>query len=353
MVKTDDFTETGAHDYSHLAALAARLNERDANKLTDLAVIATERVNGPKAAEGRLGFYAEVVAEGGADLVRRLISDMNAVGRVRALERAIPVVARRDVKAAQALLTEMEADMRAAASTPAEPQSPANDAMYRPTSDQSFAAAAYAVVKALGPSDPAAALALARRTKETPYIRYSKANMLALAAGFQSPTVALQVLREAMEEARNSSHPNAETAARIAMLTYKVDAAAGEAMFAQVKEKIIRPLPAYEEDEMRPTIAPYAFYYSAIDPAQSRLLIESEWMWRTTGKETSNRATILGLLSQAMATIDVERALEMSQSLPETYGERGNVRGQIIKYVLAPEAVRRVMYFEEYSDPEE
>ena len=104
---------------------------------------------------------------------------------------------------------------------------------------------------------------------------------------------------------------------------------------------------------MRPSIAAYAFYHSAIDPAESRLLIESEWAWRTTRKSDSNRINVMRQLAQAMAAIDVERALELAREQPAQYGERSNLHAQIIKYVLASPAARRVMYFEEYSDPED
>jgi len=204
-----------------------------------------------------------------------------------------------------------------------------------------FGYAALPVIRALGPTDPAAALALARRVPHE-----SRATALMLAARFQSKELAISLIEEVapgMPVTSNTTYNRA----RLAALLYQLDRAAGKKLFATAK------MGAEEDTEQPDTMATFAFYYSRVDPAQSRIVLEREFA-RHLDKARQNYATnsLYGLVG-AMAAVDIDRALQLFELVPEPNKDdapnnpyqRQSVLQSIGRYLLATETQRAVMEF--------
>lgn len=373
-LKPNDLSDEAARLYAQLTALAARLKRPEAAGLADAVWVVAERSTDKKRLPETLGSYAGLIAVGDVALAEGLLSDLSPAERVRALENVITPLARENGAAALRLLKTME-ELRARPAEPtAEVKVAANtDGEYRPPPEQLWARAATAVIKAIARTDPAAALTLARKIKSD----QERPMALALAAQFQPREVAAPLLREAL--AATSNHWQAATMmARIAAMAHAVDPKLGEELFAQALERLNRK-PNYADDDSRESAAGYAFYHAAIDPAGSRLMIETEFARRQEAAAARARAAKaakadapiaapaeaepqedwqllqnLSLLARAMAAVDVERALEMVEQIPDAQGYRARVRTQIISFLLAPEDKRRTMPFTDfYGEPED
>jgi hypothetical protein len=98
-------------------------------------------------------------------------------------------------------------------------------------------------------------------------------------------------------------------------------------------------------DVYSPSLASYAFYRAPYDPAQSRLILEGEWL-RHKGSTGSNREqdnTYLPLIASAMVTLDPARALEMLNESPDQWGSKERPRAQILAYLLSSSPARDLM----------
>jgi hypothetical protein len=92
----------------------------------------------------------------------------------------------------------------------------------------------------------------------------------------------------------------------------------------------------------------FAFYYAAVDPAESRLMLEREWARQLEAHGGGGSDWGPRELPLAMAAIDVERALEMAQALPGD-NARFDIQRKIAQYVLASPQVRRTMPFDRWN----
>jgi hypothetical protein len=120
--------------------------------------------------------------------------------------------------------------------------------------------------------------------------------------------------------------------ARIAAMAALKDAALGEELFKQAREQVSKPSHYSDDDDSRESYAAYAFYHAPLDPAESRLLIETEWARRTATAGKTNgkpndgsdymRIQRLAQLATAMAAVDPDRALEMLKSPLGQFGLR-------------------------------
>jgi len=292
-------------------------------------------------------------AAGSPALAEKLLDTLEPLTQLTALEGLVTQTARTDVTAARRFFARMEA-LAARPDLPVVEQK--DDRMYRPTPQQSLARAADALARALAPTDPQAALEIARKSKE-PSLPGQGAVAIALAARHLKGETAIKAFREAMTAAE-AEYWASDTMARIASLAYANDPALGEELFQTARKRLTRRNSPYDEDDMRPSYAAYAFYRAPIDAAESRLLIEQEWAQRMAAQERakkdptanrySNAGWQLGRLAQAMAAVDVKRALEMASQTAGFEGSRNDVRPPIIAYLLASTTDRRTMAFEDY-----
>ena len=350
----NDFSLEAATTYSQLAALAGRLKLPEAANLVDLASGAVEQSTGADNGEN-MAPYTAIVAQGGIALVRRMIGPLELKARIYPLGNAIPALARRDAANALILLNEMAAAMKAAPGTNANPQTSDND-RYHESPDQLYGVAAYAVIKALSETDFESALALARKTKVSRYTNHSKANAIIMVLNARPAAATEAILRETMDEAAASNYDASGTTARVAALAQRLDARLGQEFFARVKAEALAAMSPGQEYYRPFSIAPYAFYHAGADPAQSRLLLEAEWARRIgdgTDGDDYGRSNNLRLIAQAMTAVDLDRALEMARSIPDGMGQQTSLRSHFLRYVLASDAERRVMTFEQFGTRDE
>jgi hypothetical protein len=198
-----------------------------------------------------------------------------------------------------------------------------------------FDTAVPGVVAELGKTDPAAALALARRVHE----RYARTIALVMAARFQPKELAISILQEAFAAA--PEHPDSPSA-RIAAMLYALDPQAGLKAFAEAKTK-------WTQWSRAGNVANWAFYYSRIDPAESRMLLEQEFA--RDYEEAIQNGSSQDLLQYigAMAAVDLDRALELLASIPReqdaanSFWFRTTRLERIARYVLAPTSRRYTM----------
>ena len=166
----------------------------------DKAIAVTLKSHGPKnftkngyytaGRDGTLAYMAEIVAQGSAELLRRLLANISPENgdNVAALANAIPVVAQtRGIEAALPLLEELH-DLPKPDFAPGDEHSLQNEPQY------AFDTTARRLVPLLGAQSPARALELARRIRDAG----GRARALANAASFQTPAVAAQLWREAV-----------------------------------------------------------------------------------------------------------------------------------------------------------
>jgi protocatechuate 3,4-dioxygenase beta subunit len=276
-----------------LAALAARLKKEEAVALADKSIAATTR-------NGELGAVAEVLGQGNAALAERAIAKMQPDKDPRQGDtthyyvRAIESLAPHDTPGALSLLDKLE-------------KVNGNNAEF------AWGQAAVHIIRALGPRDPAAALALARRVESD----HSKVTALALAARFQPREDALKILREAAQAVTPHYYNAVGTLAKVAGQAYDLDAAVGKEIFALALDHL--PSDTQGEEERRSwrqqsgagQVALLAFHYARVDPVQARLLLEREWAYQKALPTTERRHNFSDL-AVAMAALDPERAKEMA-----------------------------------------
>ncbi|MDQ3815984.1 MAG: carboxypeptidase-like regulatory domain-containing protein, partial [Armatimonadota bacterium] len=323
-----------------VAALAARVGSPEAENLFNTAVAIAEH-------EGNLSNLAYVVAQGTVALLENLLVELPESKQLSALSTAIPEVARYDAPGARKLLDRMA---QLIAKLPDEPRDKNGRARGRDAWSASFAWATKYVIRALGPTDPAAAAALARRVDDD----WNTPATLALAAHFGSKEERLALLNEAMAADERGPFMQSITIARLAAIAFEIDPKVAARMFAEARAKMEAQS---AHDGERHGLADVAFYLAIADPAEARMLIETEWV-RLTEKmqqrEKSQQADpastdwTLGQLAIAMAALDIDRAVEMARAIPvDTAKSRSNPAAnalqQIAIYALSSNAERRTM----------
>jgi hypothetical protein len=301
-------------NYEELAALAEKLQNGESGPLLADALKAMESVESPIPGFGAM--VAEIAATGSPTLANKVISTLPDKEKPQARARAIQMIAHYDTPAALNELAKLENSSD--------------------ETGQSYARAVRYVIQAIGSSDPAKALALARGIQA----KSDGVMALALAATFQKKDLAVKVLREAADAA-SAGYNVSGNLLKIAAMAYEIDPKLGEQLFAEAREKL---------KTEKGSNTDFAFYYRLIDPAESRLMLEIEYanLKRTVGLVNPGWSFVSPAL--AMAAIDVDRALEMTQTIPETETNAGfDARRKIAQYVLAPDAVRRTLPFERWN----
>ena len=196
------------------------------------------------------------------------------------------------------------------------------------------------LVQAMGKRDPAGALALARKGTGADEYEFDRPYALALAAQFQAKAPALQALKEAADTM--AGEYDFTDLARIARMAYQLDPRSGMALYQRAKRL------HNTNSDLLPgqSVAEYAYYCSALDPAESRILLETEFAARLQAlKAPSSEDYKLSDLALAMTALDVNRALAMARIIPLPF-VRQDALHNIAEYVLAPYAIRNEMPFQ-------
>jgi len=315
-----------------LVALAARTKDSAADDMLSAVLEATQAAVKRAGGDDR-GLTSAVVmsaSKGGPEMARKaqalaMLSDRD---RGRILLDATEEAARRDPAEARRLLANLEQQGDGASAG-----SPAG-AQYD-IAGQHYGSAACAVIEAIGATDPAGALELARKVTD-----WHRPLALALAARYQDDPTAGRLFREAVDATKSTG-----TKARIAAMAYETNPTLGRELFAEVRKSV---KPAREEFEEG--VAEFAFYYARVDPPESRLLIEREYVAKRGQGQKMGRYFDLVPPILAMASVDVERALEMARSLLADDPIIGfDAQRKIAQYVLAPDSVRRTMPFDRWG----
>jgi hypothetical protein len=352
-----DFSEYATTRFAYLAALAAKLNDPRVDLWMEALQVALAQTNDAGRAAWSRGQYALILAMGSPELAVKFVQALEPGVQIQVLEKLILSVARRDLPQARQLLATLEALVarQQAAGQPGGGSQPAPQ--------QSLDRAYEAVALSLAPTAPEAALELARKIKgeNNPSIRPMT---IAGVARYLKGEVATKAFREAA--ATRPEYWHMDSTSEIAALAYGYDRELGEELFEIARTNLAPRENMIVEEEQRPSRATYAFLRGAIDPAESRLLLETEWARRKDAYErakddpTDTRYSYTGSrmsrLAQAMAAVDMERALQMLRELEEYQDHDGgftDVRPLILSYVLATTDARRTMRFEGYLRDDE
>jgi hypothetical protein len=278
---------------------------------------------------------AQVVAQGSAALAKRVVDELPPGKRVLALSRAVDELVQYDVAGAQRLLEQIAAT-----------QKPATDDSGRRSLNEdpefAFGLAAKSVIAALAETNPPAALALARRVQSSSH----RSMALALAAAAQPEPLGSAVFSEAMTVAKASGYDARDVTPQIAVMTHHKNAALGVQMLNELKARLSGDRNNPEPGAV--SLADFAFHYARVDPAESRLLLEQEWVRQMQSRGAGGGDWGPADLPLAMTAVDLERALEMARALPND-NARFDVQRKIAQYVVASDEVRRTMPFNRWS----
>lgn len=324
-----------------IAALAARLESPDANKIFGDALVLTLNSfpdNGPQSAGSFLVAAEEVAARGSLELVEKIAEQLPPGPRVHGLSRAAAPLAKHDLAGARKLLDEIAA-IKVVEKTNIGNEDP----------EYAFGLAAKPIIVELRKTDSAAALALARRVSHSSH----RAMALALAAQSQSAAKRAEIFREAMAATREYGE---STKSQIAAMAYEIDPVLGAALFEEARAA----LPAASQYNSDDAVAAYAFYAARIAPAESRLMLEQSFaqLRQNANSQGWNFKDVV----LAMSAADVDRALEMARALPdddvssvlpagagEKSATRFDLQRKIAQYIIAPDRVRRTMPFNRWN----
>jgi len=301
-----------------LYKLALPLRLPEAEQLRRDIVVALEKLQDKQEIENMADSMASVDTE----LTERLTARVAEDERSSRFQTIVPALTKRDMPAALRMLDRIE-------------KLPRRDAEFQ------FAYAALPVISELGKTDPATALALARRVRSP----QAMASALVRAARVQPKEQAVTLLQEAFKVA--PQYP-VYTSAQIAALAYDLDPAVGLKLFSQVKAK------ADVYNSTPSNAATWPFYHSRIDPAAARIELELEYARKKDAALQLGETQGLFAVAVAMAALDLDRALEL-YTLPASLGgrraswSRSSALTGIVRYVLATTSQRYTLPFNPQS----
>ena len=314
-IDSDPKQEDAAKRFLWVAAFAAKINSSDAGKMADRALKAISERKDDNVF-GYNGMLAEMAAEGNPELLERVLSVIPEKERPRARCRAIVELSRLNPSAARVQLKKLES-------------------LNEPT-DINYALAAKYVIEAMGRTDAAGALELAKSIKSNEY----RSDALSIAARFQTPETAARLLREAADLAAMDRSPVSRLAP-IAAQAYDINPKLGKAIFKEARE-LIR--------QKQESVPVFAFYYSRIDSVESRLMLEQEFSKRNRNPVSSGKGWDLLQVALAMNSVDIDRALQMAGSISDSeVNSKFDAQRKIAQYVLASESVRKDMPFSRWN----
>lgn len=321
-----------------VAALAARLKDRDANKLIDDTI--SDMVDGARKAnrgnpqsaddvvEQFLGDYAVVAAPAGSAAIERVMSRLPAsdpkepkrLPRLLPTLRACGVLARYDVQDAYSL-------MRRTLTSGATTGMPI------------YGQAACEIVRQLSATDPQAALTLARTVIDQEH----KPVALAYAAAGLSADQAGPVWRDALSAALASRNRTA-LSGWVAALAAQRDKPLGGLLF-------VSALKALNGQAGLPGgMSSFMFYYAQVDPAKARIVIEQEYAAGQLAMRGSDDDSLLMPPTLAMSAVDLDRALEMASSIHGPTGAPATRK--IAQYIMLSPEAKHELRFDRWSQPD-
>ncbi|HEY3328980.1 MAG TPA: hypothetical protein VGK19_03080 [Capsulimonadaceae bacterium] len=334
--KLSPIERMGGTERVEVAALMARLNDKEASKLLDDTIKAMQ--DGAKSANkgnpmgasevvySMLAGYAVAVAPGGSKMVDRVVNQLpdSLAPGVKFSPRTMPriraafAMARFDAVDAASLLK----------------RSPASE-LGAPI----FGQAAVAVVEQLAKTDPAAALALAQQVTDQEH----KAVVLALAARAQPVGTSSAVWTSAMTAALASPQRSA-LAGWVASMARPVSPELSANLFAMAWGALSKQV------SIPGGLSAFQFYYSQLDPGQARLIAEKEYAiarLSTRSTDDSSQALVPVL---TMAAVDTDRALEMARALESP--TKFIAMRKIAQYLMLPTDSKRTLRFDRWSQPD-
>ncbi|HEX8552449.1 MAG TPA: carboxypeptidase-like regulatory domain-containing protein [Abditibacteriaceae bacterium] len=315
---------TTAYTRGAVVGLAARLNLPEANTLADEALATLVKRFGETDHSGVIDGTIEQLAIGGGAFTERALAQLPVSRRLGVASRVLPVLAQFDLDGARHLL-----DLIPGWTQPAQ-----TDVMSVMRADSAFAHGVLAVIPRLGRTDPAAALALARRVTSDNL----KAQPLASAATWQPRAEAEKLLREASEMSDGNGFSNSRLS--IATRASAIDATLGEKMALDFEKRLQSADNPFGREMVSPELA---WILARTQPGRARLLLEREWAnARDNDPESWRRQGI----AFAMANADWERAVDMAKSLATPAQDRQNARSErrllllLTQWALAPSQLR-------------
>jgi hypothetical protein len=186
-----------------------------------------------------------------------------------------------------------------------------------------------ALVRALSERDPAEAFRISEGIDD----QFAHQNALLWVANGARLRGDTKTATTALRQVFEFRIGNTEPFALAAWYGAQIDPALGQELFARERSKLAEK----SIFGSRASVGDLAYYIARLDPAQSRILVEREWQWRTPsfGKKNDfgdiDRAPTK--LVRAMLVIDPTRAVEMIAQLetaeagiPDDGGQRGRER---------------------------
>lgn len=297
------------------AALAVKLRREEARSLVEQLMTEGKALVaqvGEQESRGLLPAGVALLAKGSPELAEEQAMKLTGRDRMLALTWAVEQVAQYDGEAAYRIFAKIEPPTR---------EEEAHD----------YGVGAKDVILAIGKSKPGLALEVARKVTDKGQL----ATALAFAAQFQEKALSRELFREAAAAVPDQPGKIAWFAA----MAYGKDHELGGELFAAARKAV-----ATDSD-----VAQFAFYYSQIDPAESRLMMERQFARRKKqGPELGSfRPLVWPVL--AMAASDFDRALELAQSIPASEpNAHFDAQRKLAQYALASEPVRRIMPFDRW-----
>jgi len=272
-----------------------------------------------------------ILAAGGPQLVDTALRSIPKPLQPQASSLAIPVLAREHLTDALRLLETM-LERQEVTANPFRNNEP----------NWTFGQAAISVLRRM--KDAEAALKLARRVTSNSH----RAQALALAAILQPPAVGTELLREAFEKAMQTRDERQVIA--VSGIALSFDAVVGEECLGKIEDAILR---RGRWSEPAGSAAAQFQGWANVQPGRARAWLE--WKWhelQTTSLKYEDMQELRGIVL-AMVTVDTDRALAMTNSIPQFpqidvanhISWQWDLRRKSVQYLAAPEDVRRNLNF--------
>ena len=275
-------------------------------KTTDLEAMLAELSAEVKKDEG-MGYMIvqplmEAVGRVSPEFVLTVYNGIDSWSRRGGLDEAMTSLAKHDVAGAQRLLKEINAMP--------------HEGINARASGPSY------IIRALGKTDPVAALALANADR--------RSDSLLEAAPSQPKDVARKIVLDLFTEENNRTIMNVAKANAI-------DPELGKELYARYKENLEAEsynfTHRYSEDgSTTGDRVQYAYLISSLDPVEARLILETEYARTRANVEHGGNVFELQYFPQAMCPLDLDRAQEMLDAL--NLDSRRFFQQRIMQYIL-------------------
>ena len=199
------------------------------------------------------------------------------------------------------------------------------------------------VMPLLYKADPQGALALARAEQQPELTAESLTAVADL-----MPLAAAGPIYEEAESKSVVQQGSGFTPACIAQHAWVRDSSLGRKLFKEAFDKTTTAPPVNQSFGQQSQYADFAFYYSHVDPAYSRLLIEKQFA-ADQRNATQNYGQGAPVDVAAMAAIDIDRANEMVTQVKDA-NTRFNAGIKLAQYLIFTQQVRDTLPFDKWSN---